>query len=155
MAIVDSDLMMTMPKGLTAASGIDALTHALEAYASMMATEFTDGIAFKAMKGIFDYLPAAYENGTTDPVSREKMAHAATMAGMAFANESVHSLEPSLSSYERNSPDVSQCLLRVTATISCHLILILNARRKNKRRAFSIKASDFKSQKLKLAGINM
>jgi len=86
MAIVDADLMMDMPKGLTAASGIDAMTHALEAYVSMMATDFTDGLALKALKIIFEYLPRAYENGALDPEAREKMAHASTVAGMAFAN---------------------------------------------------------------------
>lgn len=86
MAIVDADMMMDAPKGLTAASGIDAVTHALEAYASLMATEFTDAMALRALRSIFDYLPRAYENGAKDPVAREKMAHAATMAGMAFAN---------------------------------------------------------------------
>jgi len=86
MAIVDADLMMDMPKGLTAASGIDALTHAIEAYASMMATDFTDGLALKALKIIFEYLPRAYKNGALDPVAREKMANASTIAGMAFAN---------------------------------------------------------------------
>lgn len=86
MAIVDADLMMNMPRGLTAASGIDALTHALEAYVSMMATDFTDGLALKALKIIFEYLPRAYEKGAMDPVAREKMAYASTIAGMAFAN---------------------------------------------------------------------
>ncbi|MBR0350998.1 MAG: bifunctional acetaldehyde-CoA/alcohol dehydrogenase, partial [Clostridia bacterium] len=86
MAIVDTDLMMNAPKGLTSASGIDALVHSLEAYASMMATEFTDSLALEAIKIIFEYLPRAYENGAEDPEAREKMAHAATMAGMAFAN---------------------------------------------------------------------
>ena len=86
MAIVDTDLMMNAPKGLTSASGIDALVHSLEAYASMMATEFTDGLAIEAIKLIFEYLPRAYEKGAEDPEAREKMAHAATMAGMAFAN---------------------------------------------------------------------
>lgn len=86
MAIVDADLMMDAPKGLTAASGIDAVTHALEAYASMMATDYTDGIALQALKNLFAYLPRAYENGPNDPEAREKMANAATMAGMAFAN---------------------------------------------------------------------
>ncbi|MBO4292860.1 MAG: bifunctional acetaldehyde-CoA/alcohol dehydrogenase [Clostridia bacterium] len=86
MAIVDTDLMMNAPKGLTSASGIDALVHSLEAYASMMATEFTDGLAMEAIKLIFEYLPRAYEKGAEDPEAREKMAHAATMAGMAFAN---------------------------------------------------------------------
>ena len=86
MAIVDTDLMMNAPKGLTAASGIDALVHSLEAYASMMATEFTDSMAIESIKLIFEYLPRAYENGANDPEAREKMAHAATLAGMAFAN---------------------------------------------------------------------
>ena len=86
MAIIDADNMMTQPKGLTSASGIDALTHALEAYASIMATDYTDGLALKAMKNIFAYLPSAYENGANDPIAREKMADASTMAGMAFAN---------------------------------------------------------------------
>ncbi|HHW45284.1 MAG TPA: bifunctional acetaldehyde-CoA/alcohol dehydrogenase [Clostridiales bacterium] len=86
MAIVDPDLQMNAPKGLTAASGIDALTHALEAYASMLATEYTDALALKSIKMIFDYLPAAYDNGPNDPLAREKMANAATIAGMAFAN---------------------------------------------------------------------
>ena len=86
MAIIDADMMMNQPKGLTAASGIDALTHALEAYASIMATDYTDGLALKAMKNIFTYLPAAYENGPHDAKAREQMATASTMAGMAFAN---------------------------------------------------------------------
>ena len=85
-AIIDVDLMMNAPKGLTAASGIDAVTHALEAYASMLATDYTDGLAKEALKNIFEYLPRAYEFGTTDVVAREKMANAATIAGMAFAN---------------------------------------------------------------------
>ena len=74
MAIVDADFHMTAPKGLTAASGIDAVTHALEAYASMMATEYTDGLAIEALKNIFEYLPRAYDDGLNDPVAREKMA---------------------------------------------------------------------------------
>ena len=86
MAIVDADMMMNAPKGLTAASGIDAVTHALEAYASMMATGYTDGLALRSLKLIFDNLPAAYENGCHDPRSRENMGTAACMAGMAFAN---------------------------------------------------------------------
>ena len=86
MAIVDADFHMSAPKGLTAASGIDAVTHALEAYASIMATDYTDGLALKALKIIFEYLPRAYDNGANDPAAREKMANAATMAGMAFAN---------------------------------------------------------------------
>ena len=86
MAIVDADMMMNAPKGLTAASGIDAVTHALEAYASMMATGYTDGLALRSLKLIFDNLPAAYENGAHDPRARENMGTAACMAGMAFAN---------------------------------------------------------------------
>jgi len=86
MAIVDADLMMNAPKGLTSASGIDAVTHALEAYASMMATDYTDGLALRSLKMIFEYLPRAYDNGAQDSEAREKMANAATMAGMAFAN---------------------------------------------------------------------
>ena len=86
MAIVDADMMMNAPKGLTSASGIDAVTHALEAYAAMLATEYTDALALRALKSIFEYLPRAYDNGPNDPVAREKMGNAATMAGMAFAN---------------------------------------------------------------------
>lgn len=83
MAIVDADFHMTAPKGLTAASGIDAVTHCLEAYASMMATDYTDGLAIRSLQMIFQYLPRAYDNGPNDPVAREKMANAATMPGMA------------------------------------------------------------------------
>ncbi|MEG2085716.1 MAG: bifunctional acetaldehyde-CoA/alcohol dehydrogenase, partial [Clostridia bacterium] len=86
MAIIDADLMMNAPKGLTAASGIDAVTHALEAYASVMQSDYTDGLALKSLKLIFEYLPRAYENGATDAVAREKMGNAATIAGIAFAN---------------------------------------------------------------------
>ena len=86
MAIIDTDLHMSAPKGLTAASGIDAVTHALEAYVSIMATDYTDGLAIQALKVIFEYLPKAYENGQTDVEAREKMANAATMAGMAFGS---------------------------------------------------------------------
>ena len=86
MAIVDADLMMNAPKGLTSASGIDALVHSIEAYVSIMSTEFTDGLALEAIKLIFEYLPRAYEKGAEDIEAREKMAHAATIAGMAFAN---------------------------------------------------------------------
>ena len=86
MAIIDTDFHMSAPKGLTAASGIDAVTHALEAYAAMLATDYTDGLALQSLKTVFEYLPRAYDNGQTDVVAREKMANAATMAGMAFAN---------------------------------------------------------------------
>ena len=102
MAIVDSDMMMNSPKGLTSASGIDALVHSIEAYVSMMATEFTDGLALEAIKIIFEYLPRAYENGANDPEAREKMANAATMAGMAFANAFLgicHSMGHKLGAY--------------------------------------------------------
>ena len=86
MAIVDADNMMNQPRGLTSASGVDVLTHGLEAYASMMATDYTDGLALKSMKNVFDYLPRAYEYGAADPEARQKMADASCMAGMAFAN---------------------------------------------------------------------
>jgi acetaldehyde dehydrogenase / alcohol dehydrogenase len=86
MAIVDAELMMRMPKGLTSASGVDALTHALEAYVSVLASEYTNGLALEAIRLIFKYLPAAYNEGTTNIKAREKMAHASTIAGMAFAN---------------------------------------------------------------------
>ncbi|MDR0197589.1 MAG: bifunctional acetaldehyde-CoA/alcohol dehydrogenase [Oscillospiraceae bacterium] len=102
MAVVDANLMADAPKGLTAASGIDALTHALEAYVSVMATDFTDALALKAVGLIFEYLPRAYEKGAADPVAREKMANAATIAGMAFANAFLgvnHSMAHKLGSY--------------------------------------------------------
>lgn len=86
MAIVDAELMMNMPKGLTSAGGIDALTHALEAYVSVLASEYTNGLALEAIRLIFKYLPAAYNEGATNVKAREKMAHAAAIAGMAFAN---------------------------------------------------------------------
>lgn len=114
MAIVDADMMMNMPKGLTSASGIDALTHALEAYVSVMATEFTDGIALKAIQTIFDYLPAAYNNGANDPKAREKMAHASCMAGMAFANAFLgvcHSLAHKLGAFHHLPHGVANALL--------------------------------------------
>lgn len=102
MAIVDTDFMMSQPKGLTSASGIDALTHALEAYVSIMATDFTDGLALTAVKNIFKYLPSAYEKGAEDPIAREKMANASTLAGMAFANAFLgicHSMAHKLGAY--------------------------------------------------------
>lgn len=86
MSIVDAELMMKMPKALTAASGIDALTHAIEAYVSVIASEYTNGLALEAARLIFKYLPLAYNEGTTNIKAREKVAHASTMAGMAFAN---------------------------------------------------------------------
>ena len=114
MAIVDADMMMNAPKGLTSASGVDALTHALEAYASMMATEFTDGLALKACRMIFDYLPRCYHDGAHDPVAREKMANAATMAGMAFANAFLgvcHSMAHKLGAFHHLPHGVANALL--------------------------------------------
>ena len=114
MAIIDADMHMNQPKGLTAASGIDALTHALEAYASIMATEYTDGLALQAMKNIFEYLPAAYELGAHDAVAREKMATASTMAGMAFANAFLgvcHSLAHKLGAYHHLPHGIANALL--------------------------------------------
>ncbi|MDR1326705.1 MAG: bifunctional acetaldehyde-CoA/alcohol dehydrogenase [Treponema sp.] len=114
MAIVDPDLMMNAPKGLTSASGIDALTHALEAYASMMATDYTDGLALRAMRLIFDYLPAAYNNGPNDPIAREKMADAATIAGMAFANAFLgvcHSMAHKLGAFHHIPHGIANALL--------------------------------------------
>ncbi|MCI8866395.1 MAG: bifunctional acetaldehyde-CoA/alcohol dehydrogenase [Lachnospiraceae bacterium] len=114
MAIIDADNMMEQPKGLTSASGVDALTHALEAYASIMATDYTDGLALKAMKGVFDYLPRAYENGASDPVAREKMADASCLAGMAFANAFLgvcHSMAHKLGAYHHLPHGVANALL--------------------------------------------
>lgn len=114
MAIIDADMMMNAPKGLTSASGIDALTHALEAYASMMATGYTDGLALQAMKSIFEYLPRAYDNGPNDPVAREKMAEASTMAGMAFANAFLgvcHSMAHKLGAFHHLPHGVANALL--------------------------------------------
>ncbi|MDE6504969.1 MAG: bifunctional acetaldehyde-CoA/alcohol dehydrogenase [Clostridia bacterium] len=114
MAIIDTDLHMSAPKGLTAASGIDAVTHALEAYASVMATDYTDGLALQALKVIFEYLPAAYENGQTDIVAREKMANAATMAGMAFANAFLgvcHSMAHKLGAFHHLPHGVANALM--------------------------------------------
>ena len=114
MAIVDADMMMNQPKGLTSASGIDALAHALEAYASIMATDYTDGLALKAMKNIFEYLPAAYENGPHDAKAREQMATASTMAGMAFANAFLgvcHSMAHKLGAYHHLPHGIANALL--------------------------------------------
>ena len=113
MAIIDVDYHMTAPKSLTAASGIDAVTHALEAYASVMATDYTDGLAIQALKIIFEYLPRAYENGG-DRIAREKMANAATMAGMAFANAFLgvcHSMAHKLGAYHHIPHGVANALL--------------------------------------------
>ena len=114
MAIVDTDMHMTAPKGLTAASGVDALTHALEAYASIMATDYSDGLALKAAKTIFEYLPICYDNGPNEPVAREKMANAATMAGMAFANAFLgvcHSMAHKLGAYHHLPHGIANALL--------------------------------------------
>ncbi|MBP3618621.1 MAG: bifunctional acetaldehyde-CoA/alcohol dehydrogenase, partial [Lachnospiraceae bacterium] len=113
MAIIDTDFHMSAPKGLTAASGIDAVTHALEAYASVMATDYTDGLALKALKVIFEYLPRAYENGN-DVEAREKMANAATIAGMAFANAFLgvcHSMAHKLGAFHHLPHGVANALM--------------------------------------------
>ena len=114
MAIVDSSLMLHAPEGLTAASGIDAVTHALEAYASMLATDYTDSLALGALKLLFEYLPVAYERGASDPVAREKTANAATMAGMAFSNAFLgvcHSMAHKLGSFHHQAHGIANALL--------------------------------------------
>ena len=114
MAIIDTDFHMSAPRGLTAASGIDAVTHALEAYAAMLATDYTDGLALQALKVIFKYLPRAYHNGGTDVEAREKMANAATMAGMAFANAFLgicHSMAHKLGAFFHLPHGVANALL--------------------------------------------
>ena len=114
MAIIDSDMMMNMPKGLTAASGIDALTHAIEAYGSMLATDYTDGLALKAVENIFKYLPRCYNDGPNDPRAREKMAIASSMAGMAFANAFLglcHSMAHKLGAFHHIPHGVANALL--------------------------------------------
>ena len=114
MAIVDTDYHMSAPKGLTAASGIDAVTHALEAYAAMLATDYTDGLALKALKTIFQYLPRAYNDGQNDVEAREKMANAATMAGMAFANAFLgvcHSMAHKLGAFHHLPHGVANALM--------------------------------------------
>ena len=101
-AVIDAELMMNIPKGLTSCAGIDSLSHALEAVASVMASDFTNGIAKEAIRLIFEYLPDAYTLGAAAPLAREKMAHAASMAGMAFANAFLgvcHSMAHKLGSY--------------------------------------------------------
>jgi len=114
MAIIDTDFHMSAPKGLTAASGIDAVTHAIEAYAAMLATDYTDGLALKSLKTVFEYLPRAYENGQTDVEAREKMANAATMAGMAFANAFLgvcHSMAHKLGAFHHLPHGVANALM--------------------------------------------
>ena len=114
MAIVDADMMMNAPKGLTAASGIDAVTHALEAYASVMATDYTDGLALRSLKLIFENLPKAYDNGPNEPRARENMANAACMAGMAFANAFLgvcHSMAHKLGAFHHLPHGVANALM--------------------------------------------
>jgi acetaldehyde dehydrogenase/alcohol dehydrogenase len=114
MAIVDADMMMNAPKGLTSASGIDAMTHALEAYASILATDYTDGLALQALRMIFQYLPPAYNNGPNDPEAREKMANAATIAGMAFANAFLgvcHSMAHKLGAFHHIPHGIANALM--------------------------------------------
>ena len=114
MAIIDTDFHMSAPRGLTAASGIDAVTHAVEAYAAMLATDYTDGLALQALKNIFKYLPRAYDNGQTDVEAREKMANAATMAGMAFANAFLgvcHSMAHKLGAFHHLPHGVANALM--------------------------------------------
>lgn len=114
MAIIDAELMMNMPRGLTAASGIDALTHAIEAYVSVLASEYTNGLSLEAIRLIFKYLPDAYEKGNIDIKAREKMAHASTMAGMAFANAFLgicHSMAHKLGSMHHVPHGVANALL--------------------------------------------
>ncbi|MDR1318230.1 MAG: bifunctional acetaldehyde-CoA/alcohol dehydrogenase [Treponema sp.] len=114
MAIVDVDLQINAPRGLTSASGIDAMTHALEAYASMLATDYTDGLAIQALRLIFEYLPAAYDKGAGDPEAREKMANAATIAGMAFANAFLgvcHSMAHKLGAFHHLPHGIANALM--------------------------------------------
>jgi len=114
MAIVDADMMMDAPKGLTAASGIDAVTHALEAYASMLATDYTDGLALRSLKLVFENLPKCYDNGPYEPRARENMANAATLAGMAFANAFLgicHSMAHKLGAFHHLPHGVANALL--------------------------------------------
>ena len=114
MAIVDADMMMNAPRGLTAASGIDAVTHALEAYASVMATDYTDGLALQSLKLVFENLPRAYEKGALDPRARENMAHGACIAGMAFANAFLgicHSMAHKLGAFHHLPHGVANALM--------------------------------------------
>ena len=114
MAIVDVDNMMTQPKGLTSASGIDVMTHAIEAFVSIMATDYTDGLAMKAVKMVFENLPSAYENGANDPKAREEMANASCMAGMAFANAFLglnHSMAHKLGAFHHLPHGVANAVL--------------------------------------------
>lgn len=114
MAIVDADLQMSAPKGLTAASGIDAVSHSMEAFASMLATDYTDSLALRSLKIMFEYLPRAYENGANDHEAREKTANAATMAGMAFANAFLgvcHSMAHKLGAFHHLPHGIANALM--------------------------------------------
>ena len=114
MAIVDVDNAMTAPKGLTSASGIDVMTHAIEAYVSIMSSDYTDGLAMKAVKLVFDNLPSAYENGANDPKAREEMHNASCMAGMAFANAFLgvnHSMAHKLGAFHHLPHGVANALI--------------------------------------------
>lgn len=113
MAIVDTDNMMSAPKGLTCASGIDVMTHAIEAYVSVMASDYTDSLALKAIKLVFDYLPRAYRDGS-DVEARDHMANASCMAGMAFANAFLglnHSLAHKLGAFHHLPHGIANALM--------------------------------------------
>ena len=113
MAIVDTDNMMSAPKGLTCASGIDVMTHAIEAYVSIMASDYTDSLALKAIKLVFDYLPRAYKDGN-DVEARDHMANASCMAGMAFANAFLgvnHSLAHKLGAFHHLPHGIANALV--------------------------------------------
>ena len=113
MAIVDTDNMMSQPRGLTCASGIDVMTHAIEAYVSIMASDYTDSLALKAIKLVFDYLPRAYKNGN-DVEARDHMANASCMAGMAFANAFLginHSLAHKLGAFHHLPHGIANALV--------------------------------------------
>ena len=113
MAIVDTDNMMSAPKGLTCASGIDVMTHAIEAYVSVMASDYTDSLALKAIKLVFDYLPRAYRDGN-DVEARDHMANASCMAGMAFANAFLgvnHSLAHKLGAFHHIPHGIANALV--------------------------------------------
>ena len=113
MAIVDTDNMMSAPKGLTCASGIDVMTHAIEAYVSVMASDYTDSLALKAIKLVFDYLPRAYKDGN-DVEARDHMANASCMAGMAFANAFLgvnHSLAHKLGAFHHLPHGIANALV--------------------------------------------
>ena len=106
--------MMTSPKGLTACAGIDVLVHSIEAYVSIMASEYTNGLALEAIRLVFKYLPDAYNEGTTNIKAREKMAHASCMAGMAFANAFLgvcHSMAHKLGAFHHIAHGIANALM--------------------------------------------